>query len=206
VVNALEGDGETIVGPDRVGQELWFAGGEGGGGRHDRRRTSAVGGPTRGDAQAGDRARPFLGESLVDAERWIPHAESGGGVGLRIEVDHEGVEPPGPGRGREAERDRRLADAALLVDHREYYHADNVSNPRPSRPCVSRHGAAQELGRARGRRRRTGFRAGDTGGSGGLGLAIAKRIVEWHMARIEVTNRPEGDALVRVLLPRHTPA
>jgi len=38
----------------------------------------------------------------------------------------------------------------------------------------------------------------------GLGRGIAKQIVEQHKSRIEVTNRPEGGALVRVLLPRHT--
>ena len=48
------------------------------------------------------------------------------------------------------------------------------------------------------------FRRGDSGGSSGLGLAIAKRIVESHGGRVDVTNRPEGGALVRVLLPRHT--
>lgn len=48
------------------------------------------------------------------------------------------------------------------------------------------------------------FRRGDTGGSSGLGLAIARSIVDAHKGRIEVTNRPEGGALVRVLLPRHT--
>lgn len=47
------------------------------------------------------------------------------------------------------------------------------------------------------------FRRGDSGGSSGLGLAIARTIVDAHKGRIDVTNRPEGGALVRVILPRH---
>ena len=50
------------------------------------------------------------------------------------------------------------------------------------------------------------FRRGDTGGSSGLGLAIARNIVEAHKGTIDVTNRAEGGALVRVTLPRHTSA
>ncbi len=45
------------------------------------------------------------------------------------------------------------------------------------------------------------FRRGDTGGSSGLGLAIARTIIDSHRGRIEVSNRPDGGALVRVLLP-----
>ena len=45
------------------------------------------------------------------------------------------------------------------------------------------------------------FRRGDTGGSSGLGLAIARSIIDSHRGRIEVSNRLDGGALVRVFLP-----
>ncbi|MEM9200344.1 MAG: HAMP domain-containing sensor histidine kinase [Actinomycetota bacterium] len=45
------------------------------------------------------------------------------------------------------------------------------------------------------------FRRGDSRGSSGLGLAIANTIVTAHNGRIEVSNRSEGGALVRVMLP-----
>ena len=45
------------------------------------------------------------------------------------------------------------------------------------------------------------FRRGDSRGSSGLGLAIANTIVTSHGGRIEVSNRPDGGALVRMLLP-----
>ena len=45
------------------------------------------------------------------------------------------------------------------------------------------------------------FRRGDTGGSSGLGLAIARSIIDSHRGRIEVSNRRDGGALVRVFLP-----
>jgi len=51
------------------------------------------------------------------------------------------------------------------------------------------------------------FARGDTKGSTGLGMSIAKTIVEAHRGTIEAANRPEGGALVRVRLPmpRNTP-
>jgi signal transduction histidine kinase len=46
------------------------------------------------------------------------------------------------------------------------------------------------------------FRRGDAKGSSGLGMAIAKSIVEAHGGRIEARNRPEGGATVRIAVPR----
>lgn len=45
------------------------------------------------------------------------------------------------------------------------------------------------------------FRRGDTKGGAGLGLAIARSIVELHGATIHAENRPEGGAVVVVELP-----
>jgi signal transduction histidine kinase len=46
------------------------------------------------------------------------------------------------------------------------------------------------------------FRRGDAKGSSGLGMAIAKSIIEAHGGRIEARNRPEGGATVRIAVPR----
>jgi len=45
------------------------------------------------------------------------------------------------------------------------------------------------------------FRRGDGKGSSGLGMAIAKSIVEAHGGRIEAQNRPDGGAMVRIAVP-----
>lgn len=45
------------------------------------------------------------------------------------------------------------------------------------------------------------FRRGDGKGGAGLGMAIAKGIVEGHHGRIDASNRAEGGALVRITLP-----
>lgn len=45
------------------------------------------------------------------------------------------------------------------------------------------------------------FQRGDTKGSSGLGMSIAKTIVEAHGGVIEASNRAEGGALVRIRLP-----
>lgn len=45
------------------------------------------------------------------------------------------------------------------------------------------------------------FTRGDNKGSSGLGMAIARTIVEAHKGSIEASNRPEGGALVRIRLP-----
>jgi signal transduction histidine kinase len=37
----------------------------------------------------------------------------------------------------------------------------------------------------------------------GLGMAIAKRIVDAHSGRIDISNRPEGGAQVNITLPKH---
>jgi len=52
------------------------------------------------------------------------------------------------------------------------------------------------------------FRAGQArDGSGhGLGLAIARRVVEAHGGRIEARNAPDGGLIVRIALPAHDPA
>jgi signal transduction histidine kinase len=51
------------------------------------------------------------------------------------------------------------------------------------------------------------FRAGQArDGSGhGLGLAIARRVVEAHGGRIEARNAPDGGLIVRIALPAHEP-
>ena len=45
------------------------------------------------------------------------------------------------------------------------------------------------------------FRRGDGRGSSGLGMAIAKGIIDAHDGRIDVANQPDGGASVRILLP-----
>ncbi len=45
------------------------------------------------------------------------------------------------------------------------------------------------------------FRRGDTKGGSGLGMAIAKSVVEAHNGTIEAHNQDDGGALVRVRLP-----
>lgn len=45
------------------------------------------------------------------------------------------------------------------------------------------------------------FQRGDTKGSSGLGMSIAKTMVEAHGGVIEASNRSEGGALVRIRLP-----
>ncbi len=45
------------------------------------------------------------------------------------------------------------------------------------------------------------FQRGDRKGSSGLGMAIAKGIVDVHEGSIDITNSPEGGALVRVRIP-----
>jgi two-component system C4-dicarboxylate transport sensor histidine kinase DctB len=47
------------------------------------------------------------------------------------------------------------------------------------------------------------FQSGTDGGSG-LGLYVCKRIVDEHSGSIELDNRPEGGAVVRVTLPAFT--
>ncbi len=44
------------------------------------------------------------------------------------------------------------------------------------------------------------FRRGDTKGSSGLGMAIAKSVVDAHGGTIRAENRPEGGAIVRLTL------
>jgi two-component system nitrogen regulation sensor histidine kinase NtrY len=39
----------------------------------------------------------------------------------------------------------------------------------------------------------------------GLGLAIVKKIMEDHKGQVELENRPEGGALVRLVLPLEEP-
>jgi len=45
------------------------------------------------------------------------------------------------------------------------------------------------------------FRRGDTKGGAGLGLAIARSIVELHRGEIRAENSPDGGAVVVVSLP-----
>ena len=45
------------------------------------------------------------------------------------------------------------------------------------------------------------FRRGDSRGSSGLGLAIARSLVEAHGGGTEAANRAEGGAIVRLWLP-----
>lgn len=45
------------------------------------------------------------------------------------------------------------------------------------------------------------FRRGDTKGSSGLGMAIAKSIVEQHGGRVDASNNPTEGAQVRLVLP-----
>ncbi len=45
------------------------------------------------------------------------------------------------------------------------------------------------------------FRRGDQQGSSGLGMAIARSIVEAHGGRCEAENSESGGAVVRILLP-----
>ena len=53
---------------------------------------TGLGGPTAGQPESGDRTRPLLGEGVVDREQRFPDPQPGGGVALRVEVDHEGVD------------------------------------------------------------------------------------------------------------------
>ncbi len=147
VAHPFHRDGQPVVGADRVGEQLGLAGSKRCGRRHHRWRPSALGGPSRGHPQPRDRPRAFLGQGLVDAERWVPHAEPRGRIALRVEIDHEGVDAPRPrGRGK-AQGHRGLADAALLIDHRDHCHDDNVANGAPLRQAEP---ATDVTGRVRG--------------------------------------------------------
>src|SRR5690606_30256336 len=79
-------------------------------------------------------AGSLLGEEEVDGVHRLPHGEPGGGVRLGIEVDHEDPAAGERGGGSESEGHRRLADAALLVDHGDANHRGEpyqADGPRP---------------------------------------------------------------------------
>src|SRR5699024_2515122 len=77
-----------------------------------------VGGPGSGDDRPvdrlGARGAVYLGD-VQCAGRFAEQAESG--IALRIEIDHERVDPLVEGRGCQDEGHRRLADAALEGTH-----------------------------------------------------------------------------------------
>ena len=94
VRHPLEGHRQAVVRPDRIHEELGFAQGERRCGGDNRRWSdgTGLGGPTAGQSESGDRAGPLLGEGVVDGERRFPDSQPGGGVALRVKVDHEGVD------------------------------------------------------------------------------------------------------------------
>ena len=65
--------------------------------------------------------RPALDQHVVDRRHLgvVLDAEGGGGVALRVEVDDEHLQPLQGQRRREVDRGGGLADAALLVGHRQ---------------------------------------------------------------------------------------
>ena len=133
ISQTVEGDPQSVLGADRVGRELVLALGQPRRARHQVRSVAHRRLPPRAAHRGRGCPGPVLGEDLVDGGRGIEHPEPGGGVGLRIHVDHQGPTPAHHRRGGEAEGDGRLADAPLLIDHGEDPHGATVLR-RPLSP------------------------------------------------------------------------